>query len=53
MERREFLRLMAFAATALPISARSQPSSRARRIAVFMDRTADDPEANARLTVFK
>jgi hypothetical protein len=53
MERRAFLRLMAFAATALPISARSQPSPRARRIAVFMDRTADDPEANARLTVFK
>jgi ABC-type uncharacterized transport system substrate-binding protein len=51
MKRREFITLLG-GATAWPGVARSQRSERGRRIGVFMNLTADDPEAVPRIAAF-
>jgi putative ABC transport system substrate-binding protein len=54
LKRREFLTLVgtAVASTLRSAKARAQRSTPMRRIAVFMNITADDPEAQARLAAF-
>ncbi len=52
MRRREFLGALAGAA-ALPFTAHAQQSEQMQRIGVLMNRAANDPEGQARLTAFQ
>jgi putative tryptophan/tyrosine transport system substrate-binding protein len=52
MQRRAFITLFAGAAVARPRAARAQQIDRMRRIGVLMAVAADDPEGQARLTMF-
>ena len=52
MRRRRFLGLVGGAA-AWPLATRAQQASQPRRIGVLLNRSADDPEGQARLTAFQ
>jgi putative tryptophan/tyrosine transport system substrate-binding protein len=52
MQRRAFISLFAGAAVARPLAARAQQTERMRRIGVLMAVAADDPEGQARVTMF-
>jgi putative tryptophan/tyrosine transport system substrate-binding protein len=52
MQRRAFITLFAGAAIARPFAARAQQTERMRRIGVLMGVAADDPEGQARVTMF-
>jgi putative tryptophan/tyrosine transport system substrate-binding protein len=52
LQRRAFITLFAGAVVARPLAARAQQTERMRRIGVLMAVAADDPEGQARLTIF-
>ena len=53
MKRREFLTYVGGAAVAWPLAARSQQADRIRRVGVLSSLTADDPEGQARVALFR
>jgi putative ABC transport system substrate-binding protein len=53
MRRRDFLSLVGGATVGWPLAARAQQGEPIRRIGVLMNRTADDPQGQARLNVFQ
>jgi putative ABC transport system substrate-binding protein len=52
MQRRSFITLFAGAAVTRPFATRAQQAERMRRIGVLVGVAADDPEGQARLTIF-
>jgi hypothetical protein len=52
IRRREFVLTLGGAAAAWPLTARSQPAERVRRIGVLMSFSADNPEAPSRAAAF-
>jgi putative ABC transport system substrate-binding protein len=52
MRRREFIKLIAGAPVAWPLTARAQQPEHVRRIGVLMSSAADDPDGQTRLTGF-
>ena len=52
MQRREFLGVLGGVAAGWPLAARAQERERMRHIGVLVASTADDPEAQARITAF-
>jgi putative ABC transport system substrate-binding protein len=53
MRRRQLITLLGGAAIAWPLGASAQPSDRMRRVGVLSTLTADDPEGQARVAVFR
>src|SRR5262245_2242949 len=53
MRRRQFLSAIGGFAFAVPFVARAQQADKPRRVAVIYATTADDPEARARMAVFR
>jgi putative tryptophan/tyrosine transport system substrate-binding protein len=52
MRRRDFITLLGSAAAVWPVATRAEQSERMRRIGVLMNISADDPEAQSRMTAF-
>jgi ABC-type uncharacterized transport system substrate-binding protein len=53
MRRRQLITLLGGAAVVWPLRTRAQPADRMRRVGVLSALTADDPEGQARLVVFR